>query len=118
MLYNSLYFYLISMDFRDLIDQVKEEINRTEDLTDLCDVACEKLSEKLKFHNISGKIINGKVTPKWLNGEKFEYFHYWIEVGEKILDPTNEQFGLKNNLFNKDDEIYSLYEEVGEVKSF
>lgn len=109
------------MDILDLINQTKEEIMiqyNTSDLTDLCDVACEKLSEKLKLHNISGKIINGKVSPKWLNGEKYEYFHHWIEVGDKVLDPTSEQFGFSLNLFSKDHDLYSRYEEMGEVKSF
>ncbi len=81
-----------------------------------CEGAIGDLSDILHSHHILHRVVEGRyLRPmKWGDGTTHPFTpHWWIVVGNYILDPTREQFGSSNLIVNKNHKEAYLYAESG-----
>lgn len=100
-------------DIHKIREELNKEFNLNDSFVDMCDVASERLMEKLKERSIRGDLIYGTVWPSWSDGKSDEdrLYHYWISLREDdiILDPTADQYDFKYLIFKKDEEQAKRY---------
>jgi len=81
-----------------------------------CEGAVGDLSEILDHHGISHEVVEGRYLKEmdWGDGTTHPFTpHWWVEVGNYILDPTREQFGTSNLIVNKNHSEAALYARGG-----
>lgn len=77
-----------------------------------CEGAAADLSEILDDHHIEHRVVEGRYLKEmeWGDGTTHPFTpHWWVEVGNYILDPTREQFGSSNLIINKNHREARLY---------